>query len=75
MGDASYSIYLSHLLTLNALGRLWAACARPGRWDNALALPILFLGTLAAGWVSYRWLERPLLTWFKARRLRGPESA
>lgn len=65
VGDASYSIYLSHVLVLSALGRAWAAAARPGPWDNLLALPLMILAAAGAGWVSYRVLERPALEWFR----------
>jgi peptidoglycan/LPS O-acetylase OafA/YrhL len=73
-GDASYSTYLSHVLVLSALGRLWSLRAGPGAWDNVLALPALFLAALAAGWASYRWLETPLLAWFR-KRLPGGSPA
>lgn len=72
IGDASYSIYLSHVLVLSALGRIWAANAREGRWDNAVALPLFALATIGAGLASHRWLEKPVLEFFRKRRLRGP---
>lgn len=72
IGDASYSIYLSHVLVLSALGRIWAPFAHPGWWDNLIALPLLAVATIAAGLASHRWLEKPVLRFFRARRLRGP---
>lgn len=65
VGDASYSTYLSHVLVLSALGRLWGSFSRPGPWDNLTALPLLLLAALGAGWISYRVLERPVLAWFR----------
>lgn len=75
IGDASYSIYLSHVLVLSALGRVWAGIAVPGRWDNALTLPLLAAAAIGAGLASHRWLERPVLEFFRRRRLRGPGGA
>ncbi len=73
IGDASYSIYLSHLLVLVAGGRLWAVWAGDGIADNRLALPLLLLAVLVTGQWSYRWLERPLLDLTRGRRpLRMP---
>jgi peptidoglycan/LPS O-acetylase OafA/YrhL len=59
IGDASYSIYLSHVLVLGALGRLWSAFRSPGLLANAAGLALLAAGTIAAGLASYAWLEKP----------------
>jgi len=68
IGDASYSIYLSHVLVLSALGRVWTPFSGPGSWDNAIALPLLALATVGAGLASHRWLEVPVLGFFRRRR-------
>jgi peptidoglycan/LPS O-acetylase OafA/YrhL len=59
IGDASYSIYLSHVLVLSALGRLWSAFRSPGLLANMAGLALLAAGTIAAGLASYAWLEKP----------------
>lgn len=63
VGDWSYTIYLSHLLVLGTLGRIWQALgadpARPG--DNALALAAMAAGVLLYGALAWRWIERPLV--------------
>lgn len=59
MGDASYSIYLVHVLVIRALGRMFESgmVALPG--DAVVALTVI--ASLAAGAVVHAWIERPLL--------------
>lgn len=59
MGDASYSIYLAHVLVIRALGRMFESgmVALPG--DAVVGLTVL--ASLAAGAVVHVWIERPLL--------------
>ena len=59
MGDASYSIYLTHVLVIRALGRLFESgvVAMPG--DAVVVLTVV--ASLAAGVVVHLWIERPLL--------------
>lgn len=59
MGDASYSIYLVHVLVIRALGRLFESgmVALPG--DVVAGLTVI--ASLAAGAVVHVWIERPLL--------------
>lgn len=59
MGDASYSIYLAHVLVIRALGRMFESgmVALPG--DAVVGLTVL--ASLAAGSVVRVWVERPLL--------------
>jgi exopolysaccharide production protein ExoZ len=61
IGDASYSIYLSHLLVLGALGRIWSAFRSQSPWADAAALALMAAGTVAAGTASYAFLEKPWL--------------
>lgn len=61
VGDASFSIYLSHVLTLSLVGRIWAPFAWESVYDNLVMLPVLLMATLVAGFVSWWLLERPLL--------------
>ena len=61
MGDASYSIYLSHILTLSFAGRFWSQYDGNGLWDHALILPIMLLAVLAVGFISHAIIEKPLI--------------
>lgn len=61
IGDASYSIYLSHLLTLSAAGRIWSIYGSNTIYDNLLMIPVFILLTIFVGAVSYHLVEKPLL--------------
>ena len=61
IGNASYSIYLSHILTLSALGHLWKYFSNDEIYDNLLVLPIILVGAIVVGIISYNFLEKPLL--------------
>lgn len=61
MGDASYSIYLSHVLVLAALGRIWAKIPTTGAITHIIILVTMVLTTIMVGLLSYRWIETPIL--------------
>jgi exopolysaccharide production protein ExoZ len=63
MGDASYSIYLVHVLVIRALGRMFESgmVALPG--DAVVGLTVI--ASLAAGAVVHVWIERPMLKFMR----------
>lgn len=61
IGDASYSIYLTHILVLSAIGRAWAQIAVPEAINHAIVLATMVLATIIVGLLSYRWVEVPIL--------------
>lgn len=64
-GDASYSIYLSHVLVLSVAGRVFAHIPGAAGTDAAGAIAFwaaCVLLVTAGGIVSYRFIERPLIT-------------
>jgi exopolysaccharide production protein ExoZ len=63
IGDASYSIYLSHVFVVTALGRLWGWAAIPGIADNSVVIILMAAAAIIWGLMSYRFLEVPLLAW------------
>jgi len=65
VGDASYSIYLSHILVLSFLGRLWYRWGLPGLYDNICVLAIMLLIVLIFGHLSYKYLEKPVIRYFR----------
>lgn len=68
IGDSSYSLYLSHVLVISAVGRLWKASTfNSAPWEHGLFVVVSILMSLAVGLVSYRWLERPLLIFGRSR--------
>ena len=66
LGDWSYAIYLTHILTLAVIGALWKNFASPAIWDNLLMLPIFLTGSIAIGGAAYILIERPLIGALKA---------
>jgi exopolysaccharide production protein ExoZ len=64
VGNASYSIYLSHFLLFDLLyGRLVPFSVLPA----ALVAGIIFTLSLAVGLIAYRWVEHPLLQLSRGR--------
>jgi exopolysaccharide production protein ExoZ len=70
IGDASYTLYLSHILTLNLCARIWFASPLANR-DSAMNMvafwALTLLACLAFTWVAYRMTERPLVLFFNSR--------
>ncbi|MEH3122981.1 MAG: acyltransferase [Sphingomonas phyllosphaerae] len=70
IGDASYSIYLTHPFTLNILTMVWRKAGLP--LSSVLYFLCLMLGSLAVGYVAFLWMEKPLINglraWFEPRR-------
>ena len=63
LGDASYSIYLTHIFTLGACRWLWVKLGLDMP-DLSFALTFMLTGLLACsvvGWLSYLLIEKPLL--------------
>jgi len=65
VGDASYSIYLSHVLVISAIGRFWAKFFIPGKMDNVLVMIVMACVALSVGIGSYLTMERLLPSIFR----------
>lgn len=61
VGNASYSIYLSHVLTLNVLGRFWSLFSNDGILDNIIMVPVVLAMVIIVGIISYKVIEKPLI--------------
>lgn len=59
LGKISFSLYISHWVTIHAVVRMWGPEASP------LALPL----TLGVAWLLWRWVERPSIA--LSRRVTG----
>jgi len=61
IGDISYTIYLSHLLILGAIGRIWARCFQhPGTaWDEILVFPCMLAVIVVYSAIANRLIEKP----------------
>ena len=63
IGDISYTVYLSHILVLSAIGRLWlmTSSVPNSLLDNMVASLIMLAAVVSYGWVGYRLIEQPIL--------------
>jgi peptidoglycan/LPS O-acetylase OafA/YrhL len=65
-GDASYSLYLTHMYVLWGVAQLWPmspVSGVEGAWRAAMT-PVALLACGVAAVISYRWIERPLHRYF-----------
>lgn len=68
LGDASYSIYLSHVVVLPVMAKAWQA-AKLGAEGRGVPFFLTALVVSAiAGIVLHRLVERPLLAWMSGKR-------
>lgn len=75
IGDSSYSLYLSHVFVISAMGRLWQKTGlNTAAWQSCLFVLLTVLACLMAGLVSWRMLERPLQQLPFLRRKKLPEA-
>ena len=62
IGNSSFSLYLSHVFVISAVGRVWA---KTGWTDSMLGhtvfIIIAVIASVFIGLLSYRYLEKPLL--------------
>lgn len=68
LGDWSYSLYLTHILTLSLLGRIWEPFAKKGIIDNIIALTLISIAAIIVAAITYYVFERPMLQIFRKRR-------
>lgn len=69
LGDASYSIYLSHTFVVPA-GVM--ALYKLGVRDSLVVIPLVLLAVVAAGGLSYVWIERPMTNFLKRIFFKAP---
>lgn len=67
LGNASYSIYLSHFLTMSAVGQLWRRLELP-IWGFA---PVAIAICVIVGVGCYYWVERPVGSYISSVRRRN----
>ncbi|GJL96027.1 MAG: acyltransferase [Hyphococcus sp.] len=61
LGDWSYSLYLTHVLSISLAGRVWALFERPGPIDNAVMLLLMIVFSIVVAGATYRFIEKPML--------------
>ena len=64
LGDASYSIYLTHYLVLMVATRLIGA-GPPNAWVSGTALVLSILATIVLSIVLHTWYEMPARKWLR----------
>ncbi len=77
LGDSSYSLYLTHLFTLGALRIVWVhAAGSVESWPAAAAFQVLALAVSSvAGWLTFRFVETPMLNWLNSRTRSRADAA
>ena len=74
IGDSSFSLYLSHVFVISALGRLWQYTGlNASPWQHAAFVSVAVGACVTVGWLSWRVLELPLQRVFRKRR-RDPDA-
>ena len=74
LGDASYSIYLTHVFALGALRAVWQHFIPQVSLASAITFMVVALTLCAAaGFMAYRWVEKPLTA--RLRSFVGPPAA
>jgi len=68
LGDWSYSLYLTHILSLTLFGRIWHKFASDSKWDNIPTLLILTIASIIVAGLTYKLAEKPML--MGAKKLR-----
>jgi peptidoglycan/LPS O-acetylase OafA/YrhL len=68
VGNASYSLYLTHVIVLALLATAWKKVGAFGSVGLVAFLVVGLVSTLAAGWLSYTLIELPLTNALKRLR-------
>ncbi len=69
LGDWSYSLYLTHVLSLTVIGRLWANFNNDSLVDNVVILIAMVAGAIFISGLVFRYIEAPMIK--AARNMRG----
>jgi exopolysaccharide production protein ExoZ len=72
VGDISYSLYLSHILTLSVCGRVWMALGYSGGglFGSVLFWSLSYVAVIAVAFMSYHLIERNVMQ--LSKRVRVP---
>ena len=70
LGDASYSIYLSHVIVLPVVAKLWLGMrvSTAAAWSGMVFVIVAMVASAFAGVVLYKLVERPLLQWLSGKK-------
>jgi exopolysaccharide production protein ExoZ len=74
IGDGAYSIYLSHLMVLVVVGRVWQELGLQGSWQNPVFLVVSMGMALFVGYWLFLRVEAPILRWLRLRDPLRPKA-
>jgi exopolysaccharide production protein ExoZ len=66
LGDASYSLYLSHTIVLAVVYKVLARLNLSGYFEFSIVVCVGLAASIAGGFISYWVIERPLMNFFKS---------
>lgn len=81
LGNSSYSLYLSHIFVISAVGRLWAVAIPGQSWGHHFMFVVVATASACiAGRFIHSWIELPLLnlahrSWWSRGRVGRETSA
>lgn len=61
LGDASYTLYLSHIMVISAMGRIWQASGLNESQSNILFISCMLFAVVLYALLAYARIESPLL--------------
>lgn len=70
VGKISFGLYIYHIFVIIVYDRLKAVVGWPSLGDPLRVVVLLTVSLLLAA-ASYRWVEQPVLRWWKARHTRS----
>lgn len=62
VGDSSYSVYLSHVLVMSAMGHVWFKLHGYVALSSVVVLPVMVMACIVYGYLSYRFIEKPIIS-------------
>ncbi len=65
-GDASYSVYLTHLFVLHFSAKLFGVVVGDDQWLGLVLSPLVLAAVAAVGWAVHAFFERPLNQWLRS---------
>ena len=75
IGDASYSLYLSHQFVLYAVGKGWTLLDLQNDLPAEALFGVAMVIPILAAILAYRWLERPVTRWLNLSWQRRASAA
>ena len=70
LGDWSYALYLTHVLSLTVMGRIWHRFTQHGLLDNVFALILIVIGSIFVAGCVHKLAEQPMLNFTKKVKAR-----